>query len=41
MAERLAHSDADFELHYCARSSERAFVERIRHRVRRPRVRTF
>ena len=32
MAERLAHSDADFELHYCARSSDRAaFVERIRH----------
>ena len=31
MAERLAHSDADFELHYCARSSERAaFVERIK-----------
>lgn len=31
MAERLAHSDADFEMHYCARSSERAaFVERIR-----------
>lgn len=32
MAERLAHSGADFELHYCARSSERAaFVERLRH----------
>ncbi|HCN63238.1 MAG TPA: oxidoreductase [Pseudomonas sp.] len=32
MAERLAHSNADFELHYCARSSDRAaFVERIRH----------
>jgi len=31
MAERLAHSNADFEMHYCARSSERAaFVERIR-----------
>ncbi|MEF9897590.1 MAG: PDR/VanB family oxidoreductase [Pseudomonas sp.] len=31
MAERLAHIGADFELHYCARSSERAaFVERIR-----------
>ncbi|MFQ6575735.1 PDR/VanB family oxidoreductase [Pseudomonas sp. UM16] len=31
MAERLAHTGADFELHYCARSSERAaFVERIR-----------
>lgn len=31
MAERLAHSNADFELHYCARSSDRAaFVERIR-----------
>ncbi|WP_415756007.1 PDR/VanB family oxidoreductase [Pseudomonas sp. LT1P18] len=31
MAERLAHSDADFEMHYCARSSERAaFVERIK-----------
>ncbi|WP_448144996.1 PDR/VanB family oxidoreductase [Pseudomonas silesiensis] len=30
MAERLAHSGADFEMHYCARSSERAaFVERI------------
>ncbi|WP_339503106.1 PDR/VanB family oxidoreductase [Pseudomonas silesiensis] len=30
MAERLAHSSADFEMHYCARSSERAaFVERI------------
>ena len=30
MAERLAHSGADFEVHYCARSSERAaFVERI------------
>ncbi|MGO3553713.1 ferredoxin reductase, partial [Pseudomonas helleri] len=24
MAERLAHSNADFELHYCARSSDRA-----------------
>ncbi|ROL84260.1 PDR/VanB family oxidoreductase [Pseudomonas chlororaphis] len=31
MAERLAHSGADFELHYCARSSERAaFVQRLR-----------
>jgi vanillate O-demethylase ferredoxin subunit len=31
MAERLAHSNADFEMHYCARSSERAaFVERIK-----------
>lgn len=31
MAERLTHSGADFEMHYCARSSERAaFVERIR-----------
>ncbi len=31
MAERLAHSGADFELHYCARSSERAaFVERLK-----------
>ena len=31
MAERLAHSDADFEMHYCARSSVRAaFVERIK-----------
>ncbi|MCB1656568.1 MAG: iron-sulfur cluster-binding domain-containing protein, partial [Pseudomonadales bacterium] len=31
MAERLAHSGADFELHYCARSSTRAaFVERLR-----------
>ncbi|MGE7963678.1 PDR/VanB family oxidoreductase [Pseudomonas sp. NPDC089918] len=32
MAERLAHSGADFELHYCARSRERAaFVERLQH----------
>lgn len=32
MAERLAHSGADFEMHYCARSGERAaFVDRIRH----------
>lgn len=32
MAERLAHSGADFEMHYCARSSERAaFVDRISH----------
>lgn len=31
MAERLAHNGADFELHYCARSGERAaFVERLR-----------
>ena len=31
MAEHLAHNDADFELHYCARSSERAaFVERLK-----------
>ncbi len=31
MAEQLSHSGHDFELHYCARSSERAaFVERIR-----------
>lgn len=31
MAEHLAHSNADFELHYCVRSSERAaFVERLR-----------
>lgn len=31
MAERLAHTGAGFELHYCARSPERAaFVERIR-----------
>ncbi|ATP44499.1 oxidoreductase [Pseudomonas putida] len=31
MAEQLAHSGEDFELHYCARSSERAaFVERMR-----------
>ncbi|MBA1204843.1 oxidoreductase [Pseudomonas capeferrum] len=30
MAERLAHSGADFELHYCARASERAaFVQRL------------
>lgn len=34
MAERLAKSGADFEMHYCARSSERAaFVERIRHSI--------
>lgn len=32
MAEQLSHSGADFELHYCARSCERAaFLERIRH----------
>lgn len=31
MAERLAHSGANFELHYCARSSERAaFVRRLK-----------
>lgn len=31
MAEQLSHRGHDFELHYCARSSERAaFVERIR-----------
>ena len=31
MAERLFHTGAEFELHYCARSAERAaFVERIR-----------
>lgn len=31
MAERLAHSDADFEMHYCVRSADRmAFAERIR-----------
>ena len=30
MAERLAHSGADFEMHYCTRSPERtAFVQRI------------
>lgn len=30
MAEQLSHNGHDFELHYCARSSERAaFVERI------------
>lgn len=30
MAERLAHSGADFELHYCARSNERAaFIQRL------------
>jgi vanillate O-demethylase ferredoxin subunit len=30
MAEQLAHDGADFELHYCARSSERAaFVQRL------------
>lgn len=32
MAEHLAHSGADFELHYCARSRDRAaFVERLQH----------
>ncbi|WP_248796415.1 PDR/VanB family oxidoreductase [Pseudomonas sp. MWU13-2105] len=32
MAERLAHSGADFELHYCARARDRAaFVERLQH----------
>ena len=31
MAERLAHIDADFQMHYCARAPERAaFVERIK-----------
>lgn len=31
MAERLARTGADFEMHYCARSAERAaFLERIR-----------
>lgn len=31
MAERLAHTDADFVMHYCTRSPERtAFLERIR-----------
>lgn len=31
MAEQLAHSGGDFELHYCARSRERAaFVERLK-----------
>ncbi|TWI52361.1 vanillate O-demethylase ferredoxin subunit [Pseudomonas duriflava] len=31
MAERLAHMDADFEMHYCTRSADRAaFVERIK-----------
>lgn len=31
MAERLARTEADFEMHYCARSADRAaFVERIR-----------
>ncbi len=31
MAERLAHAGADFELHYCARSSARAaFVQRLK-----------
>lgn len=31
MAERLAQTGADFEMHYCARSADRAaFVERIR-----------
>ncbi len=31
MAERLAHAGADFELHYCARASERAaFVQRLK-----------
>ena len=27
MAERLAHAGADFELHYCARASERAALQ--------------
>lgn len=31
MAEHLAHAGADFELHYCARASERAaFVQRLK-----------
>ncbi|MBK5544260.1 oxidoreductase [Pseudomonas sp. TH04] len=31
MAERLAHTGADFELHYCARARERAaFVQRLK-----------
>ncbi|MBB3192341.1 PDR/VanB family oxidoreductase [Halomonas cerina] len=31
MAERLAHTDADFAMHYCTRSASRtAFLERIR-----------
>ncbi|TFF14549.1 oxidoreductase [Pseudomonas sp. BCA14] len=31
MAERLAHTGADFELHYCARAGERAaFVQRLK-----------
>ncbi|MDT3670987.1 MAG: PDR/VanB family oxidoreductase [Aromatoleum sp.] len=31
MAERLAQSEADFEMHYCARSQDRAaFVDRVR-----------
>ena len=31
MAERLAHTGADFDLHYCARASERAaFVQRLK-----------
>ncbi|WP_426139516.1 PDR/VanB family oxidoreductase [Pseudomonas sp. DWP3-1-2] len=31
MAEHLAHTGADFDLHYCARSSERAaFVQRLK-----------
>ena len=31
MAERLAHAGADFDLHYCARASERAaFVQRLK-----------
>lgn len=39
MAERLAHSGADFELHYCARSAERAaFIDRIRQSPFRDRV---
>lgn len=39
MAERLAHSGADFDLHYCARSRERAaFVERLRQSPFRDRV---
>ncbi len=40
MAERLAHIDADFEMHYCARSPGRtAFVERIRNSGMAGRVR--
>ena len=39
MAERLAHSGADFEMHYCTRSKARtAFVQRIEGSALAPRV---